>query len=83
MASFGDQLNDLAGGFADRTFKLPNPNDFLPERPCSEGAAGHGRAGGPSAPTSSSAAGAVTAAAQVRGAESTPLLTRPSRSSMK
>ena len=30
VASFGDQLNDLAGGFADRTFKLPNPNYFLP-----------------------------------------------------
>jgi hypothetical protein len=29
VASFGDQFSDLAGGFADKTFKLPNPNDFL------------------------------------------------------
>lgn len=29
-ANFGDQLSDLAGGSADRTFKLPNPNYFLP-----------------------------------------------------
>ena len=30
VASFGDQLSDLTGGHADRTFKLPNPNYFLP-----------------------------------------------------
>jgi hypothetical protein len=30
VASFGDQFSDLSGGFADRTFKLPNPNYFLP-----------------------------------------------------
>ena len=30
VANFGDQLSDLAGGHADRTFKLPNPNYFLP-----------------------------------------------------
>jgi len=30
VANFGDQLSDLKGGFADRTFKLPNPNYFLP-----------------------------------------------------
>ncbi len=29
-ASFGDQFSDLKGGHADRTFKLPNPNYFLP-----------------------------------------------------
>lgn len=29
-ANFGDQLSDLKGGHADRTFKLPNPNYFLP-----------------------------------------------------
>jgi predicted secreted acid phosphatase len=30
VASFGDQFSDLVGGFADRTFKLPNPSYFLP-----------------------------------------------------
>jgi hypothetical protein len=30
VANFGDQFSDLNGGFADRTFKLPNPNYFLP-----------------------------------------------------
>jgi hypothetical protein len=28
--NFGDQFSDLSGGFADRTFKLPNPMYFLP-----------------------------------------------------
>jgi predicted secreted acid phosphatase len=32
VGNFGDQFSDLAGGFADKTFKLPNPNYFLPER---------------------------------------------------
>lgn len=30
VANFGDQYSDLKGGYADRTFKLPNPNYFLP-----------------------------------------------------
>jgi hypothetical protein len=30
VANFGDQYSDLEGGYADRTFKLPNPNYFLP-----------------------------------------------------
>jgi HAD superfamily, subfamily IIIB (Acid phosphatase) len=30
VASFGDQFSDLKGGFAARTFKLPNPMYFLP-----------------------------------------------------
>jgi predicted secreted acid phosphatase len=30
VGNFGDQFSDLRGGFADRTFKLPNPNYFLP-----------------------------------------------------
>jgi hypothetical protein len=30
VANVGDQFSDLAGGFADRTFKLPNPMYFLP-----------------------------------------------------
>jgi predicted secreted acid phosphatase len=30
VANFGDQFSDLQGGFADNTFKLPNPNYFLP-----------------------------------------------------
>jgi hypothetical protein len=30
VGNFGDQFSDLEGGFADRTFKLPNPNYFLP-----------------------------------------------------
>ncbi len=29
-ANFGDQYSDLTGGFADRTFKLPNPMYYLP-----------------------------------------------------
>lgn len=30
VANFGDQFSDLSGGFADKTFKLPNPMYFLP-----------------------------------------------------
>jgi hypothetical protein len=30
VASFGDQYSDLNGGFADRTFKVPNPMYYLP-----------------------------------------------------
>ena len=30
VANFGDQFSDLNGGFADMTFKLPNPMYFLP-----------------------------------------------------
>jgi hypothetical protein len=30
VANFGDQYSDLQGGYADRDFKLPNPNYFLP-----------------------------------------------------
>jgi hypothetical protein len=30
VASFGDQYSDFSGGYADRTFKMPNPNYFLP-----------------------------------------------------
>jgi hypothetical protein len=30
VGNFGDQFSDLKGGFADKTFKLPNPNYFLP-----------------------------------------------------
>lgn len=30
VANFGDQYSDFAGGYEDRTFKLPNPNYFLP-----------------------------------------------------
>ena len=30
VANLGDQFSDLNGGSADRTFKLPNPNYFLP-----------------------------------------------------
>jgi predicted secreted acid phosphatase len=30
VANFGDQYSDLTGGYADRTFKLPNPNYYLP-----------------------------------------------------
>jgi hypothetical protein len=30
VANFGDQYSDLQGGFADATFKLPNPNYYLP-----------------------------------------------------
>ena len=29
-ANFGDQYSDLEGGYADRTFKLPNPMYYLP-----------------------------------------------------
>jgi predicted secreted acid phosphatase len=30
IANFGDQFSDLQGGFANRTFKMPNPNYYLP-----------------------------------------------------
>jgi hypothetical protein len=30
VANFGDQFSDLEGGFADRTFKIPNPMYYLP-----------------------------------------------------
>ncbi len=30
VADFGDQYSDLLGGYADKTFKLPNPNYYLP-----------------------------------------------------
>jgi predicted secreted acid phosphatase len=30
VANFGDQFSDLEGGFATRTFKMPNPNYYLP-----------------------------------------------------
>ena len=30
VANFGDQFSDLNGGFADQTFKIPNPTYFLP-----------------------------------------------------
>jgi hypothetical protein len=30
VANFGDQFSDLEGGFAEQTFKLPNPMYFLP-----------------------------------------------------
>ncbi len=30
VADFGDQYSDLKGGHADRTFKMPNPNYYLP-----------------------------------------------------
>jgi predicted secreted acid phosphatase len=30
VGNFGDQFSDLNGGFADKPFKLPNPNYFLP-----------------------------------------------------
>lgn len=30
IASIGDQCSDLAGGFAEKTFKLPNPYYYLP-----------------------------------------------------
>jgi hypothetical protein len=30
VADFGDQFSDLEGGSSGRTFKLPNPNYFLP-----------------------------------------------------
>ena len=30
VANFGDQFSDLNGGFADSTYKIPNPMYFLP-----------------------------------------------------
>jgi hypothetical protein len=30
VGNFGDQFSDLEGGFAVKTFKMPNPNYFLP-----------------------------------------------------
>jgi predicted secreted acid phosphatase len=30
VANFGDQFSDLTGGFADETFKIPNPMYYLP-----------------------------------------------------
>ncbi len=30
VADFGDQYSDLLGGYTDKTFKLPNPNYYLP-----------------------------------------------------
>ena len=30
LLSMGDQASDLEGGFAERTFKLPNPVYYLP-----------------------------------------------------
>jgi predicted secreted acid phosphatase len=30
VGNFGDQFSDLEGGFADKTFKMPNPNYYLP-----------------------------------------------------
>ena len=30
VADFGDQYSDLLGGYADKTFKMPNPNYYLP-----------------------------------------------------
>ncbi|HKB95163.1 MAG TPA: HAD family acid phosphatase [Gaiellaceae bacterium] len=30
VANFGDQYSDFTGGYADKTFKLPNPNYYLP-----------------------------------------------------
>ena len=30
VADFGDQFSDLEGGFAQKTFKMPNPNYYLP-----------------------------------------------------
>ena len=30
VANFGDQFSDLKGGFADPTYKIPNPMYFLP-----------------------------------------------------
>jgi hypothetical protein len=30
VANFGDQFTDLNGGFADKTYKIPNPMYFLP-----------------------------------------------------
>jgi hypothetical protein len=30
VADFGDQYSDLLGGYTDQTFKMPNPNYYLP-----------------------------------------------------
>jgi len=30
VANFGDQYSDLNGGYADQTFKMPNPVYYLP-----------------------------------------------------
>ena len=30
VANFGDQFSDLLGGYAVKTFKMPNPNYYLP-----------------------------------------------------
>jgi predicted secreted acid phosphatase len=30
VADFGDQFSDLEGGYAEKTFKMPNPNYYLP-----------------------------------------------------
>ena len=30
VGNFGDQFSDLEGGYADETFKLPNPTYYLP-----------------------------------------------------
>lgn len=30
VADVGDQFSDLLGGYADKTFKMPNPNYYLP-----------------------------------------------------
>jgi hypothetical protein len=30
VANFGDQYSDLIGGYADKVFKMPNPNYYLP-----------------------------------------------------
>ena len=30
VADIGDQFSDLLGGYADKTFKMPNPNYYLP-----------------------------------------------------
>ncbi|WP_310964296.1 HAD family acid phosphatase [Nocardioides terrisoli] len=30
VANFGDQFSDLKGGYADKTFKIPNPMYYLP-----------------------------------------------------
>ena len=30
VGNFGDQFSDLEGGYADKAFKMPNPNYYLP-----------------------------------------------------
>ena len=30
VGDFGDQFSDLLGGYAEKTFKMPNPNYYLP-----------------------------------------------------